>query len=168
MVHLRNEGSREDDRTVIWESTATRLLAAQLSGGGVTPAHSVRTGGAGSLVHPHGPTESVPLVPRAGGSTRRIGSTDLAKRLGKLTVGEVLHTFRATEALSLKEFGKRIGLSVANLCDIEKGRKGVSPKKAEQIAKALGLPPALLVRLSLEDSLQAARLRYKVEVKPAT
>jgi transcriptional regulator with XRE-family HTH domain len=69
--------------------------------------------------------------------------------------------------MSLKNFGKLIGLSIANLCDIEKGRKGVSPEKAEQIAKALKVPPALLVRLSIEESLKAAGLKYQVEIKPA-
>ena len=48
-----------------------------------------------------------------------------------------------TDELSLKEFGKLI-------CDIEKGRKGVSRKKAEEIALAIGVPPVLLVRLALE------------------
>ena len=95
------------------------------------------------------------------------GSMDLEKRFGKLTVGELLHTWRVSEELSLKDFGKRIGMSVANLCDIEKGRKGVSPEKAEQIARAIGVPSALLVRLSIEQSLQAAGLRYRVEIKPA-
>ena len=95
------------------------------------------------------------------------GLADLEKRLGKLTVGEFLHTWRTTEELTLKDFGKRVGLSVANLCDIEKGRKGVSPEKAEQIAKVIGVPPALLVRLSIEESLHAAGLNYKVEIKPA-
>ncbi len=92
---------------------------------------------------------------------------DLEKRLGKLTVGEFLRTWRTTEDLSLKDFGKLIGLSVANLCDIEKRRKGVSPEKAQQIARAIGVPPALLVRLSIEESLQAAGLKYRVEIKPA-
>jgi transcriptional regulator with XRE-family HTH domain len=91
----------------------------------------------------------------------------LEKRLGKLTVGEFLYTWRTTEEMTLKEFGKLAGLSVANLCDIEKGRKGVSPEKAEQIAKAIGVPPALLVRLSIEESLRAAGLNYKVDIKPA-
>jgi len=95
------------------------------------------------------------------------GLKDLEKRLGKLSVGEFLRTWRETEEMTLKDFGKRVGLSIANLCDIEKGRKGVSPEKAEQIAKALGVPPALLVRLSIEESLQAAGLRYKIEIKPA-
>ncbi len=100
-------------------------------------------------------------------SRKALELKDLEKRLGKLTVGEFLLTWRTTEEMSLKDFGKLIGLSVANLCDIEKGRKGVSPEKAEQIAKAIGVPPALLVRLSIEEGLQAAGLKYKVEIKPA-
>jgi transcriptional regulator with XRE-family HTH domain len=95
------------------------------------------------------------------------GLKDLEKRFGKLTVGEFLRTWRTTEEMSLKDFGKQIGISVANLCDIEKGRKGVSPEKAEQIAKVLGVPPALLIRLSIEESLQSAGLKYTVEIKPA-
>jgi transcriptional regulator with XRE-family HTH domain len=98
---------------------------------------------------------------------KKFGSKDLGKRLGPLTVGEFLHTWRTSEELSLKEFGKLIDMSVANLCDIEKGRKGVSPEKAERIAKVIGVPPSLLVRLSIEESLQAAGLKYKVEIKPA-
>ncbi len=98
---------------------------------------------------------------------RKFGSKDLENRLGPLTVGEFLHTWRVSEEMSLKDFGKLIKMSVANLCDIEKGRKGVSPEKAEKIAKAIGVPPALLVRLAIEESLQAAGLKYKVELKPA-
>jgi transcriptional regulator with XRE-family HTH domain len=94
------------------------------------------------------------------------GISDLERQLGRLTVGEFLSTWRASEDLSLKEFGKKIGFSVANLCDIEKGRKGVSPGKAERIAKAIGVPPALLVRLAIEESLKAAGLKYRVEVTP--
>jgi transcriptional regulator with XRE-family HTH domain len=99
--------------------------------------------------------------------SRIFGLKDLEKRLGKLTVGEFLHAWRTSEEMSLKDFGKRVGLSIANLCDIEKGRKGVSPEKAEQIAKAIKVPPALLVRLSIEESLLAAGLKYRVEIKPA-
>ncbi len=95
------------------------------------------------------------------------GLKDLEKRLGAQTVGELLRTWRLTEEMTLKDFGKKIGLSVANLCDIEKERKGVSPEKAEQIAKAIGVPPALLIRLSIEESLRASGLNYKVEIKPA-
>ena len=92
---------------------------------------------------------------------------DLERRLGKLTVGEFLHTWRISEEMSLADFGKLVGMSVANLCDIEKGRKGVSPEKAEQIAKAIGVPAGLLIRLSIEENLRAAGLKYTVEIKPA-
>jgi transcriptional regulator with XRE-family HTH domain len=98
---------------------------------------------------------------------KAFGPRDLERRLGKLTVGEFLHTWRVSEEMSLVDFGKLVGMSVANLCDIEKGRKGVSPEKAEQIAKAIGVPHALLIRLSIEESLRAAGLKYTVEIKPA-
>ena len=98
---------------------------------------------------------------------KTFGAKELEKRLGKLTVGEFLHTWRVSEEMSLADFGKLVGMSVANLCDIEKGRKGVSPERAEQIAKAIGVPHALLIRLSIEDSLRAAGLKYRVEIKPA-
>ena len=98
---------------------------------------------------------------------RRYGSKDLAKRFGKLTIADVLHSWRVCEEMTLRELGKLIGLSAANLCDIEKGRKGISPEKAEQISNAIGVPPTLLVRLSIEESLQTAGLHYRIEVKPA-
>jgi transcriptional regulator with XRE-family HTH domain len=95
------------------------------------------------------------------------GAGALEARLGKLSVGEFVHTWRTTEELSLKEFGRLVGMSAANLCDIEKGRKGVSPEKAEAIARAIGVPPALLVRLAIEENLRAAGLAYTVSVQPA-
>lgn len=98
---------------------------------------------------------------------KNFGLKDLEKKYGKLSVGGFLRSWRLSEELSLKDFGKLVGLSISNLCDIEKGRKGVSPEKAEQIAKALKVPPALLVRLSIEESLQAAGLKYEIEIKPA-
>jgi len=97
----------------------------------------------------------------------KYGLKDLEGRLGKLSVGEFLHAWRMSEEMTLKDFGKLIGLSAANLCDIEKGRKGVSPVKAAQIARAIGIPPTVLIRLSVEESLRAIGLRYTVEVKAA-
>jgi hypothetical protein len=38
---------------------------------------------------------------------------------------------------------------------------------ANPLATAIGVPPALLVRLSIEESLQSAGLNYKVDIKPA-
>ena len=43
----------------------------------------------------------------------------------------------------------------------------MSPEKAEQIAKAIGVPQELLIRLSIEESLRAAGLKYRVQIEPA-
>jgi transcriptional regulator with XRE-family HTH domain len=95
------------------------------------------------------------------------GLKDLEKRLGKMTIGSFLRAWRLSEELSQKEFAKKLGLSPANVCDIEKGRKGVSPEPAAEIAKILGYSPAVLVRLEVEEQLLAAGLKYDVELKPA-
>jgi transcriptional regulator with XRE-family HTH domain len=99
--------------------------------------------------------------------SKTYGLKNLEKKLGKLTVGEFIATWRSAEEMNQKELGKKIGISVSNLCDIEKGRQLVSPAKAEQIAKALGVPPQLLVRLAIEEALQEAGLKYSIDVKPA-
>ena len=99
---------------------------------------------------------------------KKFSSSSLNRRLGKLTVGEFLRTWRQTEEMTLREFGSKVGLSVANLCDIEKGRKGVSPLKAESIARSLGVPPELLVRLSIEEILNSSGMKYLVEIRPAS
>ncbi len=98
--------------------------------------------------------------------SKNYGLKDLEKRLGKLTVCEFVPTWRSTKELTQKELGKRLGISIANLCDIEKGRQLVSPAKAEQIAKVLGVPPQLLVKLALEEELEDAGLKYSVDVQP--
>jgi len=86
---------------------------------------------------------------------KAFGPKDLERRLGKLTVGEFLHTWRISEEMSLAGFGKLVGMSVANLCDIEKGRKGVSQKKPSR-SPSDWCPAALLIRLSIEENLRAA------------
>jgi transcriptional regulator with XRE-family HTH domain len=97
----------------------------------------------------------------------KYGLKDLDKRLGKMTIGSFLRAWRFSEELSQKEFAKKLGLSPANVCDIEKGRKGVSPERAAGIAKILGYSPTVLVRLAIEEQLLAAGLKYDVELKPA-
>jgi transcriptional regulator with XRE-family HTH domain len=99
--------------------------------------------------------------------SKRFGTKDLQDRLGKLTLGEFLRSWRMTEDLSQRQFAKKLKMSAANLCDVEKGRKGMSPLKAQEIAKILGYSPTVLVRLAIEDQLDAAGLSYSVEVKHA-
>ena len=83
-----------------------------------------------------------------------------------MMIGSFLRAWRLSEELSQKEFAKKLGLSPANICDIEKGRKGVSAERAEEIALILDYSPTVLVRLAIEGQLHAAGLKYKVELKP--
>jgi transcriptional regulator with XRE-family HTH domain len=95
------------------------------------------------------------------------GIKDLEKRLGKRTVAAFLRSWRMSNEFSQVAFAKKLGISRANLCDIEMGRKGVSPEKAAEIAKVLGYSAKLLVEMSIEESLAAAGLKYSVSLKPA-
>jgi len=89
----------------------------------------------------------------------------LEQKFGPMTVGLFLHAFREADGFSQVEFAKKLKLSRANLCDLEKGRKNISPERATQIAKVLGVPETVLIQLALQDSLRSANLNYVVELK---
>ncbi|MBI2603238.1 MAG: helix-turn-helix domain-containing protein [Deltaproteobacteria bacterium] len=89
----------------------------------------------------------------------------LEKRVGPLTFAEFIRSWRLSEEMSQRDFADLIGISPANLCDIERGRKGVSPQKAAAIAKAIGYPRATLVEIAINDLLKEASLKLKVTVK---
>lgn len=55
-------------------------------------------------------------------------------------------------------------MSAANLCDIEKGRKGVSPQKAAEIARLIGYSEKVLVELALKELLEEAGLAWEVSL----
>lgn len=96
---------------------------------------------------------------------KEFGIEDLERRLGPLTIAHFLRSWRMSEELSQADFARRIGLSPANLCDIEKGRKGVSIEKACEIAKVIGYSPTVLVKLVLQEQVASAGLNYDVELK---
>lgn len=89
----------------------------------------------------------------------------LEQKFGPMTIGLFLHAFREADGISQVEFAKKLKLSRANLCDLEKGRKNISPERATQIAKVLGVPETVLIQLALQDSLRSAKLNYVVELK---
>ena len=64
-------------------------------------------------------------------------------------------------------FAKKLGVSASHLCDIEKGRKVVSPERAAKFAKILGRSAEQFVRLSLQELIDEAGLKMSVEVKAA-
>lgn len=77
---------------------------------------------------------------------------------GPLTLGRLLQSIRLGEELSLDTFASHLGVSRANLCDIEKGRRGVSAERAAEWATKLGYHREQFVELALQAQLDAAGL----------
>jgi transcriptional regulator with XRE-family HTH domain len=93
------------------------------------------------------------------------GIESFEKKYGKLTLARFLTAWRKSEKFSQKEFAIKLGISPANLCDIEKGRKGLSIYKASEIAKIIGYSPTVLVQLALQELVTSSGLKYTVELK---
>lgn len=78
----------------------------------------------------------------------------LEEMLGyKPTFGTMLRSIRKCEDMSLSSFAKLLKITPQKLCDIEKGRRLVSPKTAVEFAKILEDSPEYFVIKCLQDEL---------------
>lgn len=84
-----------------------------------------------------------------------------------LSFGAALAAVREREGLSQVELAARLGISRSHLCDLEKGRKLVSPELAAKYASTLGHSERQFVRLALQDQVAKAGLRFKVTIDAA-
>jgi transcriptional regulator with XRE-family HTH domain len=101
-------------------------------------------------------------------STRsKFGKKSLDERLGVMTLASFLSSWRESEEMTQVAFAKKLGISPANLCDIEKGRQIVSPKKAAEIAKRIGYSETVLVELVINEQLAAEGLKLRVKAEVA-
>ncbi len=89
----------------------------------------------------------------------------LEDKFGAMSVGLYIKAFREADGISQTAFAKKLKISRANLCDIEKGRKLVSAERAARIAKKLKIPETTMIQLALQDLLNHAHLNYKIELK---
>lgn len=83
----------------------------------------------------------------------------------KVTLGNYLWAIRKCEESTQTEFANFIGVSKQYLCDLENGRRVVSPKAAAEFAKKLGYSPMQFVRLALQDELNSLGLSYEVNLE---
>ena len=81
-----------------------------------------------------------------------------------LTLGGLLESLRLGEEMTQTSFARKLGVSASHLCDIEKGRKTVSPERAARFAKILSRSPEQFVRLSRQGQVDEAGLKMKVNV----
>jgi transcriptional regulator with XRE-family HTH domain len=85
----------------------------------------------------------------------------------KLSLGGLLLSIRQGEEMTQIEFSKKLGISKQYLCDIERGRRFISPKTAESFANKLGYSPEQFVRLCLQDMMDRDELHLIVSVRVA-
>jgi transcriptional regulator with XRE-family HTH domain len=84
-----------------------------------------------------------------------------------LTLGGLIESLREGEEMSQIAFARKLGVSPSHLCDIEKGRKVVSPERAAKFAKILRRSPEQFVRLALQELVDEAGLKMKIDVNAA-
>lgn len=97
---------------------------------------------------------------------KNLNAKDILERLtgGPLTFGRMINSIRLCDEYSQVEFAKLLGISKSHLCDIEKGRKSVSPGRAVRWAQILGYSERQFVRLSLQQMLDEANIEMEVKV----
>ena len=84
-----------------------------------------------------------------------------------MTLGGMLWSMRICDKISQFEFAKTLGVSRSHLCDVEKGRKVVSPERAAAWAKLLGFPATVFGKLALQEQLDEAGAKMSVKVEAA-
>jgi transcriptional regulator with XRE-family HTH domain len=87
------------------------------------------------------------------------------KLLGPPTFGGFLRAARTRKDFSQKKMAAFLGISTANLCDIEKGRQFVSVDLAAKFAKKCQLPPQLAIQYAIGDQLRKYGLKFEVIVR---
>ena len=88
-------------------------------------------------------------------------------RGGPLTFGRMIESFRKCDATTQEQLAHKMRISKAHLCDIEKGRRMVSPERAAKFARVMGYLVEQFVAVAIEDQLDKAGLKMKVLLKAA-
>ena len=68
-----------------------------------------------------------------------------AKQHAILTTGEVIKMLRDLKGWTQEELAKRSGISATNLSLLENERVDIGKRRAEQLAKAFGIHPAIIM-----------------------
>ena len=88
-------------------------------------------------------------------------------RGGPLTFGRMIESIRLCDEVSQAELARKMKISRAHLCDIEKGRRTVSVERAARFAKVLGYSVNQFVAMAVEEQLLKAGLKVRVHLEAA-
>ncbi len=90
---------------------------------------------------------------------------DIEKITGtKLTLGNLIRSIRQSDDVSQVDFANKLKITKQHLCDIEHGRKSISPKLSAKYAKILGYSKEQFIRLALQDLVDREGLNVEVEI----
>jgi transcriptional regulator with XRE-family HTH domain len=84
-----------------------------------------------------------------------------------LTFGTFIRSIRLGEEMNQESFANLLGISKQHMCDIEKGRRFVSPKLAAKYADLLGYSKEQFIRLCLQDILERDGLDLIITIQAA-
>lgn len=84
-----------------------------------------------------------------------------------LSFGKLLSSIREADEMTQAQMAKKLKISRAHLCDIEKERRQVTAERAAHFAKILGYSVNQFVALALETHLRKIGLKLKIEVEAA-
>lgn len=88
-------------------------------------------------------------------------------RKEKLTFGRMIESIRKADEISQIELARKMKISKAHLCDLEKGRRTVTFTRAIQFAKVLGYSETQFVALAIEEQLEDVGMKVKISMKAA-
>lgn len=105
-------------------------------------------------------------------STKKRKSVEAEKFLMSLIkrpirFGSMIRSLRKCDEISQVELAKKMGVTRAYLCDVEKGRHVPTIDLALRMAKVMGYLPEQFVSMALQDQLDKAGLKMRVELKAA-
>jgi DNA-binding XRE family transcriptional regulator len=86
------------------------------------------------------------------------------KEVGPLSFALFMRVARNSMDLTQEAMGKKLGISRANICDIEKGRHLVSTEFAIKVAKKAKLSEKLALMACLQDQVRKAGSKVVVSV----
>ena len=68
-----------------------------------------------------------------------------ARQRARVTSGEVIRILREKKEWTQQELARRSGISATNLSMLENDRIDIGKKRAEQLARAFGVHPAIIM-----------------------
>lgn len=97
--------------------------------------------------------------------TIKDASKAFEKAYGPFSFATFMLGIRTTMDLSQVEMAKKLGISKAALCEIEKGRTLVSPHAAVRYAKKAGFSQTVALEACLQDQLRKANIKKRVRIE---